>query len=118
MNYIDAHFHFTDDRLFLNQTAVVEQALGSNLSTFVLAGTEPQDWIKQKQLHDQFSKENVLKIYQNYGLHPWWVEKGEAFVRESLATLSRCASQADGIGEAGLDFASKRDSKYFDRVML
>ncbi len=91
---------------------VIQSAIEAGIDRIVLGGTEPADWKAQVQLWIQFKG----KVFLNFGLHPWWVEK---FSREEIDRILKQLDQelplVAALGETGLDFyPSKRDPARFE----
>lgn len=106
--WIDAHAHFTDDRLEKELPALLAALAQAGISRFVLGGIDPSEWEKQKRL----AQVHPGKIFQSFGLHPWWVSavsseelsEGLAKLRLELADPERVCL---AIGETGLDHHPK-----------
>lgn len=99
---IDAHAHLS----FLTQDQV-SQILNrpdSGLSGWILGGYDPIDWERQKYLKDLFPD----RIQTCFGLHPWEVG-GQSLEKatKAMKTLESVISDADWVGELGLDVSSE-----------
>lgn len=112
----DAHAHY------LNLNASTQ--LPTNLRKVFLTGSNPDDWDRLVSLQktSRFlipdAPDDFFEIA--FGLHPWWIDEkacaGEELVlRKALALLperlSACGAVA--LGELGLDYFKKRDSRFF-----
>ena len=91
---------------------VIQSAIEAGIHRIVFGGTEPTDWKAQVQLWMKFKG----KVFLNFGLHPWWVEK---FSREEIDRILKQLDQelplVAALGETGLDFyPSKRDPARFE----
>lgn len=108
VHFIDAHAHVQD---FENPSEIIHQAIQAGIHTIALGGTHSPDWVEQKELQKNFSKNVIL----HFGLHPWWVEQYTRFeLEEILQQLDQELSGAQGLGETGLDFyQSKRNPDRF-----
>ena len=111
--FTDSHCHLSDERIFSGAGAFIAKAEEAGVHGFVLAGTHPEEWLRQLDLKKRFPEQVIL----NFGLHPWWVEmlaaKDSALIEDALAKLQNQIIFADGLGETGLDFATKRNALYF-----
>jgi TatD DNase family protein len=108
---IDFHAHH-QQLPHLEAVKVIQSAMDAGIDRIVLGGTDPTDWKTQVQLWMHFKG----KIFLNFGLHPWWVEK---FSREEIDQILQQLDQelplVAGLGEAGLDFyPGKRDPARFE----
>jgi TatD DNase family protein len=109
-NFIDAHCHLTDDRAFPFAKDWIQNAKDVGVVKVRLGGLYPEEWAKQRELQ----KEYPDFILNSFGLHPWWVERlSHAEIDSALNELEKRMSEAQAIGETGLDFYSKRDPARF-----
>ena len=111
-SFIDAHCHLSDARVFDSAPELIRSAATSGVCHFVLAGVDPAEWLRQKELRLQFPK--ILTL--NFGLHPWTVEKySTTEISSALEKLRTELVHADGLGETGLDHGKKRDPGSFKK---
>lgn len=108
---IDFHAHH-QQLPHLEAVKVIQSAIEAGIDRLVLGGTDPADWKAQVQLWMHFKG----KLFLNFGLHPWWVEK---FSREEIDQILKQLDQelplVAGLGETGLDFyPDKRDPSRFE----
>ncbi len=108
-DWIDAHVHFTDERIEGNLSEILLDLGRAGISKFILGGVKPEEWGKQKELRKKFPG----KFFSSYGLHPWWVaalaeggrvrevDQGLNLLREELARSPR---ECIALGETGLDY--------------
>jgi len=109
-NFIDAHCHLTDERVWPKAQEWIESAKIAGVSRVRIGGLEPVEWARQIEL----KKTNPDFISTSFGLHPWWIEKyTRAEIELVLAQLEKEIHHADAIGETGLDHFSKRDPARF-----
>jgi len=107
----DSHCHLSDERVFAEADALIARAMNAGVTRIALAGVEPAEWTRQLELKARYS--DLLTL--NFGLHPWWVEKySRAELDSILHELDTRVAHAQGVGETGLDFHSKRNASRFD----
>lgn len=102
--WIDAHAHFTDDRIEKNLPEILSVLERAGVSRFILGGVDPGEWEKQKEISRKFPG----KFFHSFGLHPWWVSLAkEEAIASGLGTLRSELTRKDrvciAIGETGLD---------------
>lgn len=96
----DAHSHWADSRLDSTRDEWIKTALNAGLEFTLMGGVGPEDWKKQKQL--KLKHPDLLGLC--FGLHPEWVaSRSELELNEALDLLSKEVSQAQALGETGLD---------------
>lgn len=103
-DWIDAHAHFTDDRIEQNLPEILSVLSRAGISRFILGGIDPSEWEKQKEISRKFPG----KFFHSFGLHPWWVSHAEEeAIASGLNTLRSELEKKDrlciAIGETGLD---------------
>lgn len=102
----DAHCHLADPRLAPDLDEVIARSLAAGVVSWVQGGVSPEDWEGQRTLRSRLGE----SIKLSFGLHPWWVAAAtERDVDEGLLALEACASDADAIGETGLDTYARRN---------
>ncbi len=113
---IDAHAHLTDQRLHGSVGALLERARGAGVEHLLMAGTEPLDWDRQRELAATHPGLSMV-----FGLHPWWAKDARA-VRDGLDRLEEALSQGFApvaIGETGLDRSPRhKDTLEHQKVSL
>lgn len=108
---IDCHCHLADSRCFKDADRILSEGRAVGIRKWVLGGTDPVEWDRQAELAGRYPGQ----MFQNYGLHPWWVEKlSRPEIDSALAMLKSKLGNAQGLGETGLDFYEKRDPEKFD----
>jgi len=118
--WIDAHCHLTDTRVFLDADRILKECRDQGIAQFLLGGISPEEWVRQIQL----KKNNPEAIGLCFGAHPWWVDDvvsgkiapldqcdAEDVIEEALTELRRDTAQISAVGETGLDFARDRRKK-------
>jgi TatD DNase family protein len=109
-NFIDAHCHLTDPRVLPLAQAVIERALDAGVRSLMMGGVDSADWKAQLEMKRRYPE--VLRT--SFGLHPWRVEAlGREGCEAEMQILESVISQADALGETGLDFHAKRDPVFF-----
>jgi len=102
--YLDAHVHLTDPAFDSDREGVLERAADNGVTGFVLAGTDPADWRRQRELARPGWR-------LAFGFHPWWAAAADDAARDlALAELGRDVPRASAVGEIGLDHAPRMDS--------
>jgi len=113
---IDAHAHLTDQRLHGSVGALLERARAAGVHHVLLAGTEPADWERQRDLAATHPGLSMA-----FGLHPWWARDARA-VRDGVDRLENALEQGlapVAIGETGLDRSPRhRDTLEHQKVSL
>jgi TatD DNase family protein len=107
--FIDSHSHLSDPRIETSVEEMIAQAKAHQIHQFLQGGVGPEDWERQKLL-----KKKHPEILLCFGLHPYWVaDHNGAQLEEALDLLAREISQAQALGELGLDFRPHimKDSK-------
>lgn len=101
----DSHCHLSDARVFETLTPLLAHAQSAGISGFVLGGTDPEEWQRQRALrarHPEFT----WKL--SFGLHPWWVARQtQEALSDALVRLEQELTDADALGELGLDHSPK-----------
>ncbi len=98
---MDAHCHLSDDAFDDDRDEIYRELLENQITGLVLAGTEPKDWHKQKELSPPFP----LRIARVFGMHPWWVDQySDEDLQHALNVLQNSLSECQGLGEMGLDY--------------
>lgn len=99
--YIDSHCHLADPRIQDQVPSMIARAQARGIHYFLQGGVGPEDWLRQKQWHQQFPE-----IWLCFGLHPYWVaDHSEAECEAALDTLAREMANPEvlALGELGLD---------------
>ena len=115
----DAHIHLS----FLSEHSLqkyFQDAKKLNVNFFALGGYDKKDWLKQIEI-----KKINSNIRTCFGLHPWAIaEKNEEQLDSEWSFLLSIVSQADAIGETGMDRFKTRDEaeikkqiKYFTQSL-
>lgn len=100
--YVDAHCHLDDASFSDDLPAVLGRAREAEITGFVVAGVDPDSWVRQRALAAR-----VPGLLWTAGLHPCVAARlpTEAAAR-ALAALPACfegPDRATGLGETGLD---------------
>lgn len=96
--YVDSHNHLADLRVDAKAWILEAQQLGIGL--YLQGGVDPEDWQRQLALAEKYSG-----VIPCFGLHPYFVaDHTESEVELALDQLAQVASQAQAMGEMGLDF--------------
>lgn len=100
--WIDAHTHFTNEKLFFKITEVIESAEKKGVQFFLQGGVDPADWQKQQELKKKFPNQ----VGMSFGLHPYFIAANSATECElSLNLLAdNLSNDVLALGEIGLDF--------------
>lgn len=119
MNYIDAHSHWSDPRLFARPDfdEILQKAIAKKIDFFLLGGINPLEWDNQFTLLRKYPLNFGLCL----GLHPYFVAEQEPEIcEEALDILALKLPQAMALGEAGLDFRPHimKDSETFQIEMF
>ena len=94
---IDAHCHLDFVDFDSDRSAVIQEAVDSGITGFVVAGVSEEGWLRQEAL-----AQHHPELRMAFGLHPWEVAKMDASeVDRQLATLAGKVTFA--MGEMGLD---------------
>ncbi len=108
MRWLDAHCHLAEAPIFERVESVLKRAQTHGIHYFLQGGIGPEDWRRQAELTARFPGQ----IFPCYGLHPWWIAEREVQeARAGLVELSSWGRLGVAIGEVGLDFSAKIDSK-------
>lgn len=101
--WVDAHCHLVDPR-FTDLDSVLDRSRSAGVRGFLMAGVDPEDWERQRQL-----AQNHSGLSPVFGLHPYFVAShSRADCDAALDRLARELHQSPGfLGETGLDFRSK-----------
>lgn len=113
MYWIDSHIHlssFPENSLF----SFFKKSQTRNLSSWVMAGYDSQDWQRQLQISTN------QEIYRSFGLHPWRVlELTEDKIQEEMRLLRELFPQYQFMGETGIDgFRSKDKIQMFKQIAV
>lgn len=104
MKYIDAHSHWTDQRLGQDEATLRENlkiCADKGIEFFLQGGVDPEEWQRQLNLKKLFPQNFGLCI----GLHPYYVSDNSVDDCElALDQLSQLLPEALALGETGLDF--------------
>lgn len=104
MKYVDAHSHWTDIRLNIDEESLkvrLHLCLDMNIDFFLQGGVSPDDWSRQIELKDKYPQNFGLC----FGLHPYFVSDQTPDDCEiALDQLTKLLPQAMALGETGLDF--------------
>lgn len=99
--WIDAHGHLADPRWEGQQELIIQEARARGIHFFMQGGVGPEDWQRQRELKRRFPQHIGLC----FGLHPYWVvDHDDEQCEEALDLLASQLVDAQGLGEAGLDF--------------
>jgi TatD DNase family protein len=111
MNFVDAHCHLADLRIFSNVQTVITRAEKSGIRFFLQGGVDPDDWERQLQLQKQFPN-----VWPCFGLHPYYVaDHSEEDCEQALEILTSLIAKAAALGETGLDFRAHIIKDSYDR---
>ncbi len=104
--WMDGHCHLSDPAFDAGREDLYKALVHENIHALVLAGTDPEDWLKQERLALPAS----VRVARAFGLHPWSVDamaddELEAGLRTLQGSLDRCV----GLGELGLDYFRAKD---------
>jgi TatD DNase family protein len=103
--YVDSHCHLSDLRELDSWREKVQRAQTVQVTQFLLAGLDPDDWQRQLEIASEAHKSNQAEIWPVFGLHPYFVNKNSAQTCEhGLDRLAPMLSKAKALGETGLDF--------------
>lgn len=95
----DAHTHCTDPDHPMTATATYWQQ--QKLDGLIFGGIDPSDWDNQSRIKDACP----ITVLTSYGLHPWFIQQNPEPVCESaFGLLQQRISEADALGECGLDY--------------
>lgn len=104
MKYVDAHSHWTDLRLSLNDENLIhllKNCADKQIDFFLQGGVDPEEWPRQILLKNKFPNNFGICL----GLHPYYVSAHSAEECEAaLDQLAKLLPQAMALGETGLDF--------------
>ena len=104
MKYVDAHSHWTDSRLNIDDESLkvrLQLCLDKNIDFFLQGGVSPDDWFQQIELKNKYPQNFGLC----FGLHPYFVSDHTSDeCEDSLDQLTKLLPQAMALGETGLDF--------------
>lgn len=105
-DWIDAHCHLATEKFQNRLDQVIERSRQVGVTGWIQGGIDPQDWNRQKELKTKYGK----RFITSFGLHPWWVGTATSHELElGIKQLEESLSQADALGELGLDFGQKHD---------
>jgi TatD DNase family protein len=97
--YTDSHSHLSDPRIATEVESMISEARSKGITAFLQGGVSPEDWQRQRSL-----KQKHPEIRLCFGLHPYWIaDHDEKQCEEAMDTLAREISQAEALGELGLD---------------
>lgn len=112
VNMVDAHCHLSDARIYNASDEMIECAVAIGVSRIALGGVEPDEWQRQIILKEKYFD----LILTHFGIHPWVIDSNFQnldLLNSFFTKLTILASQANGIGETGLDFWKKRNPEGF-----
>lgn len=99
--YIDSHSHLTDQRLTAQLPELMARVETQGIHYLMQGGVDPDDWQRQLALKKQYPG----RIGCSFGVHPYYVaDHTDDECEAALDQLALMAPQAEGLGEAGLDF--------------
>jgi TatD DNase family protein len=99
MQLIDSHCHLSNFQFKDCQTEIIKNSNNHQISYFLQAGYNPQEWSEQLELCNKYK--GILPVF---GLHPEWVAKcTEPEVESGLDQLAQMLKFAFAMGEVGLD---------------
>lgn len=99
--HIDCHCHLTDLRLAPTLDMVLKEAQDLGIGYFMQGGVDPEDWQRQIHLKSKYPE----NLGCSFGVHPYYVaDHTEEECEAALDQLTLFASQAEALGEMGLDF--------------
>lgn len=98
-SFVDAHSHLSDPRIETEVETFIANAKSRGITRFLQGGVGPEDWERQRKL-----KVSHPEILLCFGVHPYWVaDHTELECESALDQLAREISQAEALGELGLD---------------
>lgn len=101
MMFADAHVHLSDCRWSEQMDELIPNWTQNGISYFMQGGVDPTEWQVQKKL----KKKHPGQIGLCFGLHPWFVAESSVVECETALDQLACEiSEADALGEIGLDF--------------
>lgn len=114
MNFIDSHAHWSDLRITPDLFALMIANCDHHRIGFIMqGGIDPAEWDRQIELKRQYPD----RIGLCFGLHPYFVARStQEDCENALDLLAKKISQAQALGETGLDFRSQFVAHEFDRV--
>ena len=114
MNFVDSHAHWSDLRITPDLISQMMANCDFNRIGFIMqGGVDPEDWDRQIELKNQFPG----RIGLCFGLHPYFIARSTHDDCEmAMDLLAKKISQAQALGETGLDLRSQFVANEFDRV--
>lgn len=98
--WTDAHCHLADPRLAGRLDEIVRRSRAAGVVGWVQGGVCPDDWQRQRALQARLGP----SVRVAFGLHPWWTAAAsDAEIDGALAALEAQVSDADALGEIGID---------------
>lgn len=121
MQWMDAHCHLSDNAFDAQRESLYEDLLAHDICGLVLAGTDPDDWVKQ----DRLAPPLPLRIARVFGIHPWSVDAmSDQELQNAMNTLGQSLGSCQGLGEMGLDYFRAKSAEerakhklWFDRQL-
>lgn len=92
---IDTHCHLDLEPLVLHLPPLLQEAVSSGVSGYVVPGVHPGGWHKISEIATEYPQ-----IFPAFGIHPMHADSADDQVLEQL---TRFAKQGVAIGETGLD---------------
>lgn len=107
MVFIDAHSHLSEASILFEAEALISAAKSAGVRDFFLAGFDPGDWQRQRDLRLRFGNEHLHCVF---GMHPWWVARteNETVLELGFRELEEVLPEAAALGELGLDFYPRK----------
>lgn len=102
LQYIDAHLHLQDDRLWPMADEVIRRAQAAHVTHLLCNGIAPADWPRVLELA---ARHDCIAPF--IGLHPWHIEQAPGNWQTELESIIK--TPRAGVGEIGLDFAGPVD---------
>lgn len=99
----DTHLHLTDSRIWPQRKSILEEMRNQNVSLFLNAGVDAEDWDRQYQL-----KSEGVDFISSIGIHPYVVHRSflsteSVDLMQERQKLHDKLTSFDAIGETGLD---------------
>ena len=104
MQYVDAHCHLHDYRIFGDIPGIVQRAETAGVTRMVTCATMEENFEATATLASQYPA-----IVPCYGIHPWFLDSLSPGWQQVLG--DRVAAEVCGIGETGLDFMDKQANR-------
>jgi TatD DNase family protein len=105
---VDAHCHWSDDRLFAESTTQMTEVMARGVAGFLLGGVEPDEWERQTLLQRRFPGH----VWRAFGLHPYFVNRTtDPLLSQAWSELRLRAPELEALGEMGLDFRTQHRAR-------